>query len=75
MEITFRYGVGNSLTNQVPNGWTIGHAKNDPVIRAALGFGANVKGHVCGIAQTDCTPLAPGMIVTFADAPQEKGRM
>jgi len=64
ISVTISFGPGNSLTREFNDGYTVGCLKNDANIRAALGYGNNVRFLVGGAPQGDHVTLHDGDEVT-----------
>lgn len=67
MNIRVKYGTGNEITKDFPAGTNIGCVLSNPNIRAILGYGQNVAGHVGGVPQNDATSIFEGMVISVAD--------
>ncbi len=67
MSVTIRYGSGNELRKEYPEGTTLGQIINDPNVRAVLGYGQNVTAHVGGLPQIDTVRAAQGMTISVQD--------
>jgi hypothetical protein len=65
MKITIQYGTGNVASLEVAEGTTIDAALQQ--VRAQLGFGQSVEGHVEGVPQPPTTTLAEGDTVEVHD--------
>lgn len=63
LEITVRFGVGNSRGTSVPRGTTIAQVINDPVTKQALGYPNNVKALIRRVEQSPNTPVANGDVI------------
>ena len=69
--ITVKYGV-DSITKQVEDGFTFGDLKESDPIKAALGYGDNVKTLVDGIEQDADTVIPAGASVRLETAANTK---
>lgn len=63
-QVTIRYGI-DSITKQFTVPVTIGSLKNDASVRAALGFGDNVKALINGVEMGDDVVVPNGATVVF----------
>lgn len=73
MKVSFKFGIDNAVTRQLSPGATMGEALSDANLRAILGYGTNVAGHVQGEPQPDTLPLRDGMVVVIHDKACTKG--
>jgi hypothetical protein len=69
--ITVKYGV-DSINKQVEDDFTFGDLPASDSIKAALGFGDNVKALVDGIEQDKATIIPPGTSVRLETAANTK---
>lgn len=72
MSITIRYGSGNSLTKDFPAGTTLGCILGNQHVKAALGYGNNVAGHIGGVPQSGSLVPPDGATVSVNDVACEK---
>ena len=70
-KITVEYGV-DSVTKQVETGFTFGDLQEHDAIKAALGYGDNVKALVNGIEQNRGTVIPDGAVVRLETAANTK---
>lgn len=70
-KIIVEYGV-DSITKQVPSGFTFGELQDSDAIKAALGFGDNTKALVNGIEQNRNTVIPDGATVRLETAANTK---
>lgn len=71
MIIKIRYGL-ETLERHYPSTPTIGQIKNDPNVKAGLGFGDNVKALINGIEQPDTVGVPENQVVVIETAANEK---
>lgn len=64
MRVTIKFGSGNELVKEFPEGTSLGCAIKNPHVRGALGYGENVEGHIGGVPQDDSLTLRDGMTVS-----------
>jgi hypothetical protein len=69
--ITIKYGV-DQITKQVEDNLTFGELQNHDGIKAALGYGDNIKTLVDGIEQDDDTVIPANATVRVETAANEK---
>ena len=74
MNITIEYGSGNIFTGQFAEGTTLQQVLQDPLVKGALGYGANVEPHVDGVPQNVSSPIAAGDVVEIHDKAASKAR-
>jgi tetrahydromethanopterin S-methyltransferase subunit A len=72
MKVTIFFGSTNSITKEFPVGTTVGRVLTNESIRAGLGFGANVVGHVCGAPQNNDAPLFDNAVLTVHNSECKK---
>ena len=70
MQVTFRYGSGNTTIREFAEGTSLGCAIQQ--VRAGLGAGGNVQGFTGGVPQEDHTVLRDGMTVSLHDKACQK---
>ena len=71
IEITVRYGM-DKFTKAVDEDTTIGDIINSPSIKAALGFGDNVRATMHGVEVSDETPVPDGGFIALETRANEK---
>lgn len=71
MNATIKYN-SSSITKQFDNAPTFAEVAADTAIKAALGFGDNVKAMVGGIEQPMCNQIPENALVTFENRANAK---
>lgn len=70
--IRVRYGAANSVEKQFPDGTTVGAVIRSAQIKAALGYGDNVRPMIDRVAQSLDAPLANGDTIELESAANAK---
>lgn len=65
--VTIRYGSGNTLTKDFPEGTSVGCVLTNTAVKAALGYGNNVQGNVSGVPVPDSNTIYSGMTISVTD--------
>ena len=73
MQVTVKFGAGNSCTKDLPEGTTIGDIAANAAIRGYLGFGENVQFYLHSQAMPNHVVLHNGDVVSVQQAASEKG--
>src|SRR4051794_27451021 len=71
MRITVRF-TGIELTGEFQGEPTLGFVLADPHVKAQLGYGTDVEGHIGGVPQPNELQLRDGMVVSVHDRKCEK---
>jgi hypothetical protein len=64
MRVTVKFGTGNELTKEFPEGTSLGCILGNPHVKAALGYGDNVAGHIGSVPQADSLVPPDGAVVS-----------
>jgi len=72
LNITIEYGTGNTFRGEFPEGTTLQEVLADPLVKGALGYGANVEPHVDGVPQPVAAPIAANDVVEVHDRAASK---
>lgn len=73
MEVTIKYGIGNSRTKQVETTATVGEVISDSNLQAELGYDSDaVRAIVGGVAVESGFQLSAGDTVSLEDKASEK---
>lgn len=70
VSVTVKYGLERSITTSVPVGSSIGDVLRR--VRAALGFGDNVKALIDGATQPESNTVAEGDVISVETAANSK---
>ncbi len=72
MNVRIKYGSGNELAKDFPEGTSLGCILNNPHVRAALGYGSSVAGHIGGVPQSDSLVPPDGAVISVNDKACQK---
>jgi hypothetical protein len=72
VNITIKYGTGNTLTKSFTTPVTISQVLQDPSVKGALGYGSNVEGHLLGVPQDGGITLRSGDVLSVHDKASTK---
>lgn len=72
VQITLRYGTGNTLTRGVSPGTLVKQVLTNQSFRAALGFGDNVIAKINGAIVRDDLYVSEGMVIDLETAANQK---
>lgn len=67
MRVTIKYGTGNELSKEFPEGTTLGCVLGNQHVRGSLGYGASVQGHIGGVPQSDSIVPPDGVTISVQD--------
>lgn len=70
--VTIRYGAGDEMTKAFDDGATVRDVLTNTAVKAALGFGDNVRALIDGVEQTSDTELTDGDIITIETRANQK---
>jgi tetrahydromethanopterin S-methyltransferase subunit A len=72
IKVTIFFGSTNSITKNFAVGTTVGQVLKNESVRAGLGFGSNVVGHLCGAPQGDGVVLYDNAVLTVHNSECKK---
>lgn len=70
--VTVTFGGGNSTTQTVPRGTTVGQLIENRRVQSALGVGTNVQANIDRVPQTNDTQLEDGDVVNLETIANQK---
>lgn len=63
-EVTISYGTNNKITKNFAVGTTVQQVLSNAQVKAGLGYGENVVGHMCGAPVGGSTPVHQNAVIT-----------
>ena len=64
MRVTVKYGTGNEISKEFDNGTSLGCILGNQHVKAVLGYGSNVAGHIGGVPQADSLIPPDGAVIS-----------